>query len=279
MAQENKIEISASANYVNEDFRWSIAGNIHGKNPNIYSELIWKNLNGSALQLHAKYNILERVVLEAQYSKFSILRGRATDADYQEDNRINPVFNATLKSNQGNTSAFLAGFGYRIFQNNKYQVITGLGYGENRQFLFLLDNKEVEEGEQQLNTTYKTSWRGVFISLEPQINITEKTKLTNRFNYHQVKYTGTADWNLIEEFQHPVSFEHTAKGYGIENRLELSLKMTSKISAHISGNYYYWETGAGIDKLYLLNGDIKHTRLNGAERKGGGVGLGFSLSL
>ena len=42
-------------------FDWSIAGNTAGTNPNILSELIWKNLKGPGFGLNVKYLITNRL--------------------------------------------------------------------------------------------------------------------------------------------------------------------------------------------------------------------------
>ena len=39
-------------------------------------------------------------------------------------------------------------------------------------------------------------------------------------------------------------------------------------------NWFDWETGTGIDVLYLQSGGQQQTRLNGAQRNGWGVRAG-----
>ncbi len=37
--------------------------------------------------------------------------------------------------------------------------------------------------------------------------------------YDQAVYRATADWNLIQNFSHPVSFTHHADGFGVEGQM------------------------------------------------------------
>ncbi|MNT76170.1 hypothetical protein D3C72_2151420 [compost metagenome] len=87
----------------------------------------------------------------------------------------------------------------------------------------------------------------------------------------------TADWNLIEQFNRPVSFRHIAKGYRFDQGLELFFSLNAYMSFGLSAMIFQSSTGTGIDELYLKDGTVLKTRFNGANRRGEHIGLKFVL--
>src|SRR5688572_24056526 len=55
LASVSNLEASLLFGYTEDNLTWSIAGNLDGQNPNVYSELIWRNLRGSLVQFNVKY--------------------------------------------------------------------------------------------------------------------------------------------------------------------------------------------------------------------------------
>ena len=108
--------------------------------------------------------------------------------------------------------------------------------------------------------------------------INKKLELETQLSYYQLNYHAKANWNLIAEFQHPVSFTHSAKGYALTSKLNLSYTVTARTSLLLGGTYSYWTTGKGTDTLYLANGNINTTILNGVNRNGYGVTFGIQLT-
>src|ERR1700754_1332656 len=114
---DKKLQISAGTGYQREDFHWSIAGDINGENPNVYSELKWKAIAGPHYNLALQWNIWNSFLLLGNYSKSSITSGTSNDTDYSGDNRTAPVYNQDFNSNKGRTSAWSAGVGYMLIKN------------------------------------------------------------------------------------------------------------------------------------------------------------------
>ena len=97
--------------------------------------------------------------------------------------------------------------------------------------------------------------------------------------YHQVAYHATADWNLIPSFAHPVSYRHTADGYGVEADAGLRYIAGKRISLEARGGYFNWQTGTGIDQVYLTAGGSDQTQLNGVVREGWRCTLGVEIGV
>jgi hypothetical protein len=259
---EKKLQLSLSTGSQNEDFHWSIAGNSNGQSPNVLSELKWKNVNGQEYKAAMQWNVWRRFSLFADYSRVSVTSGSVNDMDYQGDNRTAPTYTGNFSDNKGNTSSWSAGAGYIIFNNKLFSLVPYVGFGDNVQNFYLVD---LTGQFPALNSNYFARWNGPFI----------KEDLT----YNQVNYTAQGNWNLINEFQHPVSYRHVAKGYGINANARLAFSITNHIALNIGYGYYKWETGNGTDQLYLTSGQVDNTRLNGVFRKGHQVIGGVTLSL
>jgi hypothetical protein len=273
---ENKIQLSAGTGYQNENFHWSIAGNINGQNPNIYSELKWKVIQGPLYNLALQWNVWDHFLLLADYGRSFIRSGTSNDTDYSGDNRANPVYNQSFNSNKGNTSAWSTGVGYLIFKNKSWSLSPYLGYGIDNQTYYILGSNG---SFSNLNTSYKTQWQGLFFKIKSTFNVTDCFKIAADLTYNQVKYSAAADWNLIETFQHPVSFRHSADGYGIDADAKLVFKINRYFSANLGAAFFNWETGNGTDQLYLTTGETDKTQLNEVIRNGFRVELGLSVLL
>jgi hypothetical protein len=262
------LKISATPFYYQQRFSWSIAGNLQGQNPNIYSELIWKNVQRTGIMVDLNLNFQKRFILQTGFLAGVTIAGKAADTDYQNDNRINPVFHANMSSNKGSMYCVSAMLGYKLFETAIWSLTPYVGYGLQRELLYL-------SGEQGLNSFYSPTWYGPRLALEQSFNLNKNASIKIACGYHQLKYTAQADWNLIEEFKHPVSFKHIAYGYRIEAGAEFSLAVHHSFQFLLKGNYFYSSTGRGIDELYYQSGDIVKTQLNDATLNGFLAGIGI----
>lgn len=261
--------------YEMQDLGWSIAGNIAGGNPNIYSELKWKKVGGGYVSAALQWNVWNKILLTADYSRSFIRSGTVSDNDYSGDNRTNPVYNEIFDADKGYTQVWSAGAGYVLISGNNFSLIPYVGYGISRQSLHLLD----QTGNlPDLNSTYETDWKGPFVRANAILLLTDKFKLIANFTYNQVNYNAKANWNLIQTFQHPVSYRHNAKGFGIDGLAALSYDLTSNLTIQAGGGYFTWQTGKGVDELFLSSGGSDKTQLNGVDRKGYKLFGGLVLS-
>jgi len=270
-----KFSILVSAGKAIDDFHWSIAGTIDGTSPNIYSELIWSDLKGTPIKLDAQWNFWKSFLLRTRISRMSITSGTVSDTDYEGDNRTSPVFHVTVDASVGSISSFTAEAGYQIMKGNTFQLNGYAGYTDSRQDLFLLD----PEGkfDKRLKSTYETTWKGALIALEATAAFGKVVSVTAHATYHQVSYNAQADWNLIEAFEHPVSFEHRAKGFGIEGSFQVKFNINEDIGFFLDTTYSDWQTGKGTDILYLADGQVQHTQLNEVIRTSLAFGAGMMV--
>ncbi|OQP39258.1 hypothetical protein A4D02_18215 [Niastella koreensis] len=278
MAQDPpaKLQLSVTGGYRQENLRWSIAGNANGQNPNVLSELKWKAVAGPVSGMHVQYNFFNHWLLEGEYEHTFYLSGKVADNDYGGNNRTNSVYAQQFNANKGGADRWLAGLGYHLMVTHTFSITPSAGYGQFHQSLYLVGNTAPIN---DLNSSYKTTWSGAYAQLLCATGLTKKLNLATGFRYNQVRYKASANWNLIREFSHPESFRHTANGYGINIHTALLYRASHIHSIGIKGSYSQWQTGRGIDELYLASGEPEQTQLNEVRSSGWQVVVEWRITL
>lgn len=197
---------------------------------------------------------LERPVVRSDLSKTFITSDEVSDTDFSKANRQDTSFHDVFNGDKGAVISCSAAAGYTIYFLKKNTIAPFAGYRHDSQSLYMLRDNGNVQGD--LKSTYQTKWNGPFTGLDLEIWVYKKLAAQGRITYHQVQYAAKANWNLIENFKHPVSFEHHAKGYGLVTDIDLEYLVGKKISAILRIVYGYWTTGKGTDTLYHTNGDI-----------------------
>jgi hypothetical protein len=264
-ADSSTLLLTTRIGYSQTDFDWSIAGDIDGKNPNIYSELIWKNLGGITVGADIAWQFYRRVYLRVSFDYTTIQSGSVTDSDFASDDRQDRTFFADLDADEGYNFNFVPRIGYRFTLSNYFAITPYAGFTVSRQHLTVRDNDESQfDG---LNSSYDVSWRGWNAGIEGTLFLSRQILLLGSVAYHQMKFRGEGNWNLVETFEHPVSYRQRANGYAIETRLNVQYQLTARWSVDIGVNVSWWKTAKGVDTLFLTSGQEPQTQFNGAARR------------
>ena len=258
------VEFAISGGYQTADLRWSIAGNGSGQSPDILSEVKWRSLSGPLAEARIRLNLSRRLFVGGEVSKCSIKTGHATDTDYADDDRRSPTYHAQLDADDGKLSAFRLYGGYHFLKGPDVSMAIFAGYTENKEFLFLLDHAANVSGQKNLRSTYNTSWEGIAGGLYCLYRVSSWLELSGELQYSQLHYNASADWNLIDAFQHPVSFKQRARGFDVKTSLTCAFRLKPYLSLFMSGAYKHAETGTGMDELFLDSGTVQTTQFNGA---------------
>jgi len=112
--EEGKLLVRVSAGYERQDFRWSIAGNSAGQDPNIYSELKWHGVGGPSGKVDLQWKPWGRWRVFASGSRVFTRTGSFTDTDYGLDNRYDPIYRAQFNAATGHSETVSAGIGYQL---------------------------------------------------------------------------------------------------------------------------------------------------------------------
>jgi hypothetical protein len=279
-AETRRLQVNISAGYQQENFHWSIAGNSSGQDPNVYSELKWQRISGPALRAALHWNPYKKWQLFADGSRVFTTAGRVQDRDYGLDNRNDVLYDQRFDSHQGYGYSAAAAVGYRLVERPRWQFTPFIGYGLDGQSLSILDPGGMVAF---LNSRYTAKWKGLLVRTEASGQFGRRRSSLSRWyweaslTYDQADYSATADWNLISQFAHPVSFRHTADGYGLDAKTALHYRIGRHIALRAGPGFFTWQTGTGIDALYLSAGGTDKTRLNGVSRNGWTAEAGIIL--
>lgn len=269
---QHRLTVSVAPAYSTGSFQWSIAGNSAGTNPNVYSELRWNNIQRAGVGGTANWHFMERFNISIHLTKNYTIAGKATDTDYKEDNRNNIAWHGLFNSNKGTHTLLTGTAGYTLPLGADYELTLYPGYAYSYETFYLLPADAFTPAN--LRSTYTVTWKGIMTGISLKKNITPTLFAAPGFHYYQLKYTATANWNLIPQFNHPLSFVHTANGYTLEPSLKLGYK-----ALYVLLQYTYRTTGKGTEQLYLNTGEIKGTQLNRAEQKTLQLSIGFTARL
>jgi hypothetical protein len=130
-----------------------------------------------------------------------------------------------------------------------------------------------------LNSYYRTNWYGPLMRASVHWRAGGRWSLTGVMTYHQLFYRADADWNLISDFSHPVSFRQRADGFGIVGELAVQYRVRPRMDVFFAARGFEWETGRGIDELYHPDAASQQTQLNEVIARGFGLGGGVRVRL
>lgn len=265
-----QVRVAVATGYEREDLTWSIAGNSAGQDPNIYSELKWRNNGGIVARVDVQWMFWKRWRIAASGARRFTRWGGMTDTDYGLDNRQDVLYHEQFRVTGGYSESGSLGLGYVLIETGHVAVTPSLGYGISGEHFPVTDGGSAFTG---LNSSYDVKWFGPFVRVDGGWRLGARWRVDMAVRYDQVVYRGVADWNLIAQFAHPVSFRHRADGYGITGEAGVAYTLSRHWGLSLKGEYFDWETGTGIDELYLASGGVSQTRLNEVVRTGLGVGL------
>ena len=271
------IEIEAGYAYRQGRFDWNIAGDLQGNNPDVLSELTWKDLLIHEFFLDMRASLRNAFYLKGFIHFGMIVDGKNRDSDFAADSREMEFSRSNNDADQGNTLDGLFGAGYRLrCFSESLSLIPLAGYSYHRQHLTMTDGYQTitwSNGPSLgpfggLDSTYDAEWRGPWIGLDLILETEKFAKALKPVSfhagwaYHWASYHAEADWNLRDDFMHPKSFEHDADGLGMVFSLGIRIDMNDWSSLRLGYENEAWSTEAGIDRVFLASGAIVKTRLN-----------------
>ncbi|MDL1963728.1 MAG: hypothetical protein LWW98_05200 [Deltaproteobacteria bacterium] len=271
-------EFFLSTGYRVDDLDFNIAGDINGNNPNIISELKWRELKSFQLKIANKTVLQQLFLLRSSLAYGWIFDGRNQDSDYWGNNRNCEWSRSNNNTDDGNVLDASFGVGWQFtFGRSDFVMTPVIGYSYHEQNLTMTDGCQTiatplctpELGPfPDLDSTFETEWKGPWIGLDFTFRSNEKTDLSPiietciSVEYHWADYYAEADWNLRTDFAHPKSFEHKADGNGIVLSAVLKFLLDYQWTLNIKLDYQNWSTDSGIIRAFLSDGAIADQRLN-----------------
>lgn len=258
VVSQSKIDFTFNSFLEKSSFDWSIAGNISGSNPNVLSKLQFQDVVVVGGSIEVSYELLDHVQVDASFQAGTVISGNGTDTDYEEDNCQGIIFNEKFQSDDGAAKTFKAGVKYFLLNDRKMALGVGLHYYRSSRGYTLSSS-----GLQDLRSLYNLDLKGFQLSLNPVYNINPRLRLKADISYTKLTYRAKANWNLIEIFQHPISFIHLSEGFMGECQLGATYSLNKQISINSGGKWGTTRIGEGLDKTFLKNGSEIKTLFNG----------------
>lgn len=267
---QERPEFFFSTYLVEDNLDWSIAGNIIGKNPNIYSELIFNNIISSGQTISFGYNLISNIGIGITFKNQQTFSGKGTDIDYASDNRTDEFSNLKFISKKGSGQSIGFQVHYDFLTRNKININLGLSYTWLHQ-LFYLNSDEINK----LNSKYKISPEKYGIIIRIGTKIFENSDSFIALKINHLNYYAEANWNLIQGLHHPISFTHKSNGYNFGIALRNKLNISRRFSLVLEYEKSIDKYNEGIDVLYLRSRSVKYTKFNGGKLNSDLIGLGF----
>jgi len=282
-AEDQPADVSLSLGYRVDSLDWNIGGGSAG--PNILSELEWHDLDIVQLKGELTSSNAEGIYFRGFADYGWVLDGSNRDSDYAGDNR---TFEFSRSVNDVDDSRVLdlsGGLGFTFFagEHQQYRISPMIGYSYHRQDLRMRNGNQVVSNSAYfdlynpdpsmdvpplgpfpgLDSSYDAEWYGPWLGADVFLDLQDGSTAFARLEGHLVNFWAEADWNLRDDFAHPVSFEHDADGYG----WVFELGWMDTVSRHhwtwgVTAMVQSWETDAGTDRFYFSDNTSFEGRLN-----------------
>lgn len=300
------------------EFSWTIAGNRYGTDPNILSELTWRNLKIDEFRASVRANWDDDVVLRGYWNDGDITAGDNQDSDYAFDNRQGEFSRSNNQANSGSTLDQGFGVGIPIhFSVNEVSRLTLMpmfGFSHHEQNLrmrnglqtvsdpVLADNEgfidhtkscylfrsdpadcmlAVGDRILDLNSSYQTEWDDFWFGADFLWKYAARNRFHANAEYHIADYYARANWNLRDTWAHPVSFVHWSSGTGIVISLGWDTQIYKNVNVGVGLDWQQWIADPGVAQYYgPTGGVVAETRFNGAEWRSTAIffHLGFQFN-
>lgn len=275
-AADMERDFTLGLGYRNAELNWNIAGDLDGTSPNVLSELKWYEMQMVEVNAAAGMRIGRHWVMHGRGSYGAVVDGHNQDSDFAGDDR---TLEFSRSNNRGGGQAGEAsiGAGYQIWWYDSSvgrfaRIIPQIGYAWRAQYFTITDGRQTLPASaagpiDNLNTRYDAEWQGPWVGLSLDMDAGEATRLRFDLEYHYVDYRAEADWNLRDDWAHPVSFVHDTRATGVVAALTFDRKLGERLSfvARIESQRFVGEPG--IDLINAVDSDTGaieqlSTRLN-----------------
>ena len=286
------LDLAAGIGYRTGDLQWSIASDVTGgETPNILSELTYSDIEleefNSRGRLIFNYGFLEGVIVEGRFVSGEATDGTNQDSDYNGDNRTGEYSRSLSDAEGSETTEFELIFGYQVKLSESFSITPKMAYSYNEQHMKMTNGVQILDTRamalslgpfnSDLNSHYTAEWEGFWLGGDLTWQ-SGNHRLNAEIQYHIQDYYAEANWNLREDFEHPVSFAHWSDGDGLRWKLNYRYQFSRYFSAWVEASAEDFEADPGRDVVYFSNGTRGATRLNGVTWEASGYAFGVEFN-
>lgn len=269
---QKSVDLSIRSGISTSRFGWSVAGDINGENPNILSEIKFNDIIRMGMEIESKLEVLPVVGVNISVGRYYTLHGNGTDIDYAADNRTQETYRLGFLSKKGKMAVYRLGVLFPVFRHEITTVSVGLSSIFCEQSFFLNSNKISD-----LNSVYSPQKIGYGFIVSTFVNLSKDYSISINVESRRIHYNATANWNLVEEFEHPISFRHKSTGFDIKTNLDISKSIAQWSELFVYIDHMFDKTGIGVDVLHQKGGIKTLTQFNGSKHQMAMAGLGWRI--
>lgn len=256
-AEGEQSSASLSLGYRLDALDWNIGGG--SADPNILSELEWRDMD--IVQLKGELTSTNATGIYFRgFADYGWVRdGVNQDSDYAGDNRTLEFSRSFSDVDGSRVMDMSGGLGHTFFagESDQYRIIPIVGYSYHAQQMNMSNAIQVVPATGPFagqNSSYDAEWYGPWLGADVLLDLQEKGTAFVRLEGHWVDYYARANWNLRDDFAHPVSFEHESNGRG----WVLELGWNSAPSRYrwtwgVTASLQSWKANAGIDRTFVVD--------------------------
>lgn len=286
-AIQAETELGVDWGFRNDELNWSIPGEFRGQDnniyqPNIVSELTWKNVKSNYLSGHAVFKDGQFIV-QGDIGYGTINSGDNQDSDYRGNNRTEEFSRSNNESNGHHVSDVKIGFGLNfglmVHEGNgpALELTPRMGISSHVQSFRMTHLRQTVSQPQYapmdvtpppvgryggLNSSYEARWNGPWLGIDMLYHIDRQFSVRAEFEHHKADYSAKANWNLRSDLAHPKSYTHSATGDGNLVRLGIEMALNHEMKMILSVTSQEWTTGTGTDHFYFSDGTSEYGLLN-----------------
>lgn len=275
-AMESRKDLALTAGYRADTLDWNIAGDNSGQNPDILSELTWRDLRIYQVGLIASVEYVgsdaasTSLLMRGALGLGRIVQGKNQDSDYDGDNRTLEFSRSNNNADAGSVIDLSLASGCKIrLRDNRYTLNPLVGFSYYAQNLTMSDGEQTLSEQAYplgpidgLNSTYDAAWYGPWLGVDVIATPNRNWTFSTGIELHQVFFRAEADWNLRSDLAHPKSFEHKGDGFGVIWHLGSSYALTPNLEITVSAELKNFAIRDGTDRTFLPDGREGTTRLN-----------------
>jgi hypothetical protein len=254
VAKDTDVSLLYSVGERNTTVDWNIAGNLQGTNPNIISELTWRDIKSHQLSVGAIWSE-DDYFMNALGEYGVVYSGQNQDSDYNSDNRQDEFSRSVNNAGKGYMLDAEVNYGKNFIISPNLKASASFGYSEHRQHLKMYDGTQVIGSADLtgLDSLYQANWKGPQIGLGLNY-LHKKNVFLADYTYQDIELNAHTNWNLRSDLQHPVSMTQIGSGNGskLSVGIERAVSNFSSISLMLS-RYNY--AASGTHTFHLLSGD------------------------
>jgi hypothetical protein len=105
-----------------------------------------------------------------------------------------------------------------------------------------------------LDSSTTTHWHGPLVGLDVVWRMAPAWTITASGRYGWMDFSGVTDWNLRTDLEHPVSLEQQGDARMARVGVALGWAVDARWSCHLRGDYEYWHTTSGTDRVRVVGG-------------------------